>query len=850
MPLGSGVKLGPYQIVAPLGAGGMGEVYRARDPRLSRDVAVKVLPAGFSSDPERLRRFELEARAAGALNHPNILAVYDTGNHEGAPYVVSELLEGQTLRERAQAGALPVRKAVEIGVQIARGLAAAHDKGIVHRDLKPENAFVTSDGQVKILDFGLAKLTQAESGDSSQSPTEARGTDAGTVVGTVGYMSPEQVRGAAVDPRSDIFSFGAILYELLSGRRAFRKETSAETMTAILREDPPDLTQTNQSLPPALERIVAHCLEKNPQERFASARDLAFDLEALSEKSSASATGLRAGGALGGRRRALFAAGWLASVVAAAAAAFWTGERGAERRQPRYDQLSFGHGTVRSAAFSPDGASVLYSACWDGKPERIFSLRLDFPVEQPLGFDGHLVGTVGGELALLRDDKTLLRAPLSGGGAREVATGVADAAWSRDGEQFAITRRVGAEQVLEFPIGTVRYTSAGDLTLPRISPDGKRVAVLEQPSLGVTGGRAIVVDAAGARAVTTGSLNFTGLAWYSSGELWFSLRGGGGLGIHAVSLQGRRRRVVGTAHNPQLHAVSPDGRVLLSLGQSRRQVAGLAPGDSGERDLSVRGSSESYDISEDGRRYVVSDWLSTDEASAFLGTLDGAPLVRLGSGLANSISPDGRSVLVLNYTREGVGTALFLLPTGAGEPQRLPPGAVSTYLEARFLPGGRRLLMSASEAGRPRRLFVQELPDGLPKPVTPEGVFTEYAFTTSDGAWVAAGSDPDAAPFQLYPLAGGESRPITGLEKGDQPIRFAADGRRLFVRQSSKLTARAPIALLDLATGRRQVWRVLGPSDPAGVTTIYYVNLTPDGRSYVYSYFRVLSDLFLVTGLR
>jgi hypothetical protein len=854
MPLGPGARLGPYEILAPLGAGGMGEVYRARDARLAREVAIKVLPAGFSSDPERLRRFEQEARAAGALNHPNILTVHDAGHHEGAPYVVSELLEGQTLRERAQGGALPVRKAVEIGVQIARGLAAAHEKGIVHRDLKPENVFVASDGQVKILDFGLAKLTQAEtSGELSQSPTEARGTDAGTVLGTIGYMSPEQVRGAAVDHRSDIFSLGAILYELVAGRRAFSKETSAETMTAILREDPPDLTETNLALPPALERIVSHCLEKNPQERFASARDLAFNLEALSDKSGVSATALRARGAASRRRGALTGVGWLASLIAVAATAFWLGGRGNERPQPRYQQLSFGHGTVHSAAFSPDGTAVYYSASWNGEPERTFSLRLDLQLEQPLGFEGRLVGAAGGELAFLRSDKTLLRAPLSGGGAREVATGVLAADWSRDGAQFAITRRVGPKEVLEYPIGKVLYETAGEFRWPRISPDGQRVAVVDQPSLGVNGGQIMLVDAAGARRLTAGTVYPSGLTWSKDGkEVWFA-RGSNvkeSAGVYGISLNGRQRLVVGTAQDPWVHASWGDGRVLLSLGQSRRQVAGQAPGDTVERDLSVRGSSESYEISDDGRRYLVSDWVGGGVPAVFLGGLDGALPVRLGSGLGNSISPDGNTALVWKEGGERIDTALVLLPTGAGQPQDVPRGSIQTYMDTRVLADGRRLLLSASEAGRPRRLFVQDLPDGLPKPVTPEGVFTAYAFASPDGAWVAAGGDYENEPFELYPLNGGEPRPIPGLEKGDEPIRFTADGRRLFVRESSKDETRVTIVLLDLVTGQKQPWKVLTPADPAGVTSIQYVLPTPDGRAYLYGYRRVLADLFLVTNLK
>jgi serine/threonine protein kinase len=273
-----------YTIISKIGEGGMGEVYRARDTKLGRDVAIKVLPASLSENADRLNRFEQEAQAAGALNHPNILVIFHIGTHEGAPYIVSELLEGETLRERMAGSALPQRKAIDYALQIARGLAAAHEKGIVHRDIKPDNVFITNDGRVKILDFGLAKLAGAVDGTQAQSdvPTRKVNTDPGTVMGTMGYMSPEQLKGQPADHRSDIFSFGAILYEMLSGKRAFRGDSMAETMSAILREDPPDLSETNKTVSPALERVVRHCLEKNPAERFHSARDLAFAIESLS----------------------------------------------------------------------------------------------------------------------------------------------------------------------------------------------------------------------------------------------------------------------------------------------------------------------------------------------------------------------------------------------------------------------------------------------------------------------------------------------------------------------------------------------------------------------------------------
>ena len=322
--LNAATKLGPYEIAGPLGAGGMGEVYRARDTRLGRDVALKVLPEGLARDSERLRRFEQEARAASALNHPNILAIYDIGTHDGAPFLVTELLEGETLRERLQNGSLPVRKALDIAMQVAQGVAAAHEKGIIHRDLKPANIFLTNDGRAKILDFGLAKLTQQDNTSrigETQSPTRTSGgdarTEAGVVLGTAGYMAPEQVRGKPADARSDIFALGTILYEMLSGRRAFEKDSSADTMAAVLKEEPAELSGEGKRIPPALERMVRHCLEKNPAERFQSARDFAFNLAAISDASGSSATGAPTGiqQISRAKRRAIFAtigtAGWL-----------------------------------------------------------------------------------------------------------------------------------------------------------------------------------------------------------------------------------------------------------------------------------------------------------------------------------------------------------------------------------------------------------------------------------------------------------------------------------------------------------------------------------------------------------
>src|ERR1700685_977120 len=452
MNLAPGTKLGPYEIVSLLGAGGMGEVYRARDSRLRRDVAIKVLPQALSLDADRMRRFEQEALATAALNHPNILAVFDIGTHDGSPYVVSELLEGETLRERLRGGAIVVRKTLDYALQIAHGLAAAHEKGIVHRDLKPENLFLTKDGRVKILDFGLAKLTQADPGSHTSMATVTHGaTEAGVVLGTAGYMSPEQVRGMTLDPRSDIFSFGAILYEMLSGKRAFHGDTPADTMSSILKEDPPELNETNRNVSPALERIVQHCLEKNPEARFHSASDIAFDLEHLSGISSSSAKVSPIAGGQTRRWPWLALAGGVTLAGIMLALGWWLGHAGAHVSQPEYKQITFRTGPIGNARFTPDGSGVIYSAAWDGGDDQLYIASGNDPGARELGLkDADLLSiSKNGELAVRLRSKfyggyartgTLARVPLSGGTPRELMDNVQDADWAADGEKRAVVR--------------------------------------------------------------------------------------------------------------------------------------------------------------------------------------------------------------------------------------------------------------------------------------------------------------------------------------------------------------------------------------------------------------------------
>src|SRR5215470_9530904 len=537
MPLVSGSKLGPYEIVSPLGAGGMGEVYRARDTRLGRDVALKILPQSFAADGERLHRFEQESRAVAAFNHPNILAIHDVGQHNGSPFLVSELLEGESLRAVLDRGALPQRKAIDYGVQIAQGLAVAHAKEIVHRDLKPENLFVTRDGRLKILDFGLAKAMQKTSapGSDSEGVTQTSAqTAAGMVMGTASYMAPEQVRGESVDARTDIFAFGAVLYEMLSGHRAFRRDTSAETMTAVLKDDPPELTDAQHPISPALDRIVRRCLEKSPEQRFQSAKDLAFALEALSGTSHPSAPQAKI---VAARRKPLTIAVAVLCGIAALAGAYFAGTQRRSSKQARFERLTFQRGHIRGARFTHDGQGVIYSAAWEGRPFEVFSSRIGDHNARSLDLKNAMVVGVSaaGDIALLTNVRrslesnwmqfgTLARVSESGGAAREILEDVWDADISRDGKQFAVVRSAGGPQQLEYPIGKILFKTSGYISHPRISPDGRRVAFLEHPVYGDDRGYLDLVDAgANVKRLTVESQGEEGVTWSPDGrEVWYA----------------------------------------------------------------------------------------------------------------------------------------------------------------------------------------------------------------------------------------------------------------------------------------------------------------------------------------
>ena len=856
--LNVGAKLGPYEIVGTLGAGGMGEVYRARDARLSRDVAIKVLPAAFSRDPERLRRFEQEARATAALNHPNILAIFDIGNHEESLYVVTELLEGETLRQRIQAGPVPPRKATDYALQIARGLAAAHDQGITHRDLKPENVFLTKDGRIKILDFGLAKVAEAGKGSpGADTPTLALQTEPGLVLGTIGYMSPEQVRGKPADARSDIFSLGAILYEMVSGKRAFQGDTAADTMSAILKAEPPPLTETQQNVPPGLARIVEHCLEKDAANRFQSARDVAFALEAFSGSSSTQAAVPQGAESPKGRTLSALSAvsaALLVAVVAFAAARMTV--PGAP--QPAFHQLTFPRGYIQAARFAPDGETIIYSAAWTGKPIELFSTRPEGGESRALGLpDTDLLAVSStGELAVRLTPRftgayttvgTLARTMLAGGTPRPLENDIEFADWTPDGKDLAIVRRVGGRTRLEFPVGHALYETAGWIGNPRFSPRGDLIAFIDHLSLIGDPGFVVVTDLSGQKKTLTRQFDsIQGLAWSSSGnEVWFTASPGSARALRAVSLNGKERLIVGVPGILSLFDVSRSGRVLLANDDWRVGIIALAPGSTQEQDLSWMDFSAIRDMSSDGKLLLFDE---SGEAggpggAVYLRKMDGSPPVRLSGGNSNSLSDDGKWVLG-SIARDF--NTLQLLPTGTGQPRTAKLGLIR-YHWGNWLPGGHQILFVGSEPDHGGRVYRMDVPQGQPHPVTSEGVeVVSYTHFVSPDGQFFLGLDEERQS-RIYSVQSGEGKPVPGMEPGEVAFGWTGDGRRVYVYRPA---VPALVYRVELSTGQRELWKELNPPDPAGINFIRTPHVSADGKSYAYNYNRVLSELFLVDGLK
>jgi Tol biopolymer transport system component len=864
MPITSGTRLGPFEILAPLGAGGMGEVYRASDARLGRDVAVKVLSAEFSSDTDRRSRFEQEARAASALNHPNIVTIYEIGSTSSTTYIAMELVDGKTLREVLAAGALPTRRLLDIGYQMADALAKAHAAGIVHRDVKPDNVMVSRDGSVKMLDFGLAKLLKEQPEDTSSAPTE-HATRSGTVLGTVGYMSPEQASGKPVDFASDQFALGSILYEMATGHRAFQRDTSAETLTAIIREDVEPVGRLNASVPAPFRWIVERCLQKDPEDRYASTRDLAREIKALREHLSETVAPTEVSGAVAPvrqpRKRPYGRAGLLLLTVALAfGAGTWLQKRLTHAAPPSYQQITFGRGTIRSARFAPDGQTIVYSAAWDDQPLKLFLKHPSSPDSLPLELpSANLLGiSPSGEMAIAVDCRSnhpgvcrgrLARAALTGGAPRDMAEGIQDADWSPAEDNLLVVRDVGGLSRIEYPIGKVLYETSGHVSYARFSPQADRIAFMDHTFPADDAGTVAVIDLAGNKTTLTGRwASEHGLAWSPSGkEVWFTAtEAGANRSLYAVSLDGRVRVVTRVPGGLKLHDIAASGRVLLTRESPRVGILGMMQGDTKERDMSFLDYSFAADIAPNASVLLFDEEGEAGGANytVYVHKSDRSPVVRLGEGNALALSPDGRWALSMMPV---ANSPLILLPTGTGGHRDLDTAGISPSQAATWFPDSERLLFAGSEADRGLRLYVLDVDGGAPRPIGPEGIRDALpGFAVSpDGRLVAAVGDDHKG--LLVSVDGGDSRPIPGVEEGEFPLRFSPDGRWIYLWKRGDVPAR--ITRLDLETGHREPWKNLLPADPAGVERISNVLVTPDGKGYAYCYARLLSDLFVVEGL-
>jgi len=853
-----GQVLGHYRLLEKIGGGGMGEVFRARDDRLERDVAVKIIRPASSADQDRIRRFEQEARAAAALSHPNILAIYDIGIYDGTPYIVSELLEGQTLRQCLFEGPLPVRQAADYALQIAQGLIAAHEKHIVHRDLKPENLFIAKGGRVKILDFGIAKLIPEEESVTDSVEGLTTQTRAGVVLGTVSYMSPEQLRGRPVDHRSDIFTLGAILYEMLSGRRAFHGDTNVDTITAVLKEEPARLIEIRPNIPASFEPIVSHCLEKDSDCRFQSARDLAFALGTLTNIST-SKQQLVPIAAIKSQSRKRWM--WVTAVLvlAVACGALLGAFFHSAQISPSYTRLTFERGTIYSARFSSDGRNVIYGASWNGRPLQLYSTPSDSPLEHPLEVgSAHLLDiSSSNEMALeLRGrhgsrlefiNGTLARAPLAGGAPREVLDEVRWADWDSKNE-LAVVHHVGGRSRLEYPIGKVLYETAGWISDLRVSPKDQEIAFLEHPALWDDRGSVCVVDMAGHKTeLSSGWESEDGLAWSKEGdEIWFTATERGyNRALWAVTLSGKKRQILSAPGGLTLQDVARDGRALITFDNERLAMETSHNGDRKDaKDLSWYDWTIPTAVSRNGQ------WVLFEEASEPTGPnyttairkLDGSAPIRLGDGSPGDLSPDGKwAVSIFTGTPEHI----TLLPIGTGEPQNISPAGVDHLQNgsARFMPDGKRILFGGESAGR-LRSYILDINGGNLRPVTPEGVVAKVV--SPDGKYVA-GWDPDLG-IKLYSITGGEARSIPGLDPGFAPAQWSADGSALYVYRNGEMPLQ--VYRVNLGTGKQQMVREITPADSTGVVSVGPIAMSLDASRYVYSYYHNLSVLYIISGLK
>ena len=856
-----GKSLRSYRIEAKLGAGGMGVVYKAVDSRLGRTAAIKILSA-TALNADRERRFIQEAKAASSLNHPNIVTIYDIDTQEvdGQPvqYIAMEYVAGDTLDHLIGRKGLRVRDVLKYAVQIADALAAAHAAGIVHRDLKPANVIVTPQGTVKILDFGLAKLSEPTEADAYAETVHGEGsplTEAGTILGTVAYMSPEQADGKKVDTRSDVFSFGSVLYEMATGQRAFGGGSKLSSLSAVLYRDPQPPSQTIPEIPPELDRIIARCLKKDPERRWQTMADVKVALEELREETDSSKVGLMspppASRSLPPAKRwpiARLVTGIVLGVALGLVSGISYEQKFFRPEPPSFQRLTFRRGDVTSAKFAP-GDTVVYSAEWDGAPSTLFSAQPGNREARPLQLPSARVLAISqsGEMAILLgggDVGTLARVPFGGGAPREILEGVSGADWGPDGESLAVVRTVGGRFQLEYPVGTILYaTEKRPPMMPRVSADGKLVAFFDY-DVEVGDYALCVVGANHPRQVLSRGWRAIGALNWSVGnhEVWFS---GGQPGsdpaLYAVTLTGAQRLISQTGGIIVMQDVARDGRVLLSTVNSRLGILYLPPNGSAQHDLAWLDSSLLYELSNDGKSALFVE-LSNGQgrnSAIYMRKTDGSPAIRLGYGNRPSISPDGKWVACIH--NEGERSGLMLLPTGPGE-SRFPKIEGIHFDGVEWLPDNKRILFTGNETGHAIRTWIYEVEENKWTPLTQEG--TRGTRVSPDGRWFVT---VDAHKLLLSPLGGGESKTILDLQNGESAVRWSGDGRYLFLQQREPSSIK--IIRLEVATHRQEPWLVVRVPEP-GAEFFGPLALSADGKACASTFQHDLANLFLVRGLK
>ncbi len=873
-----GETIGPYEVLSELGSGGMGTVYLAQDARLGRKIALKLLPPQFTNDEDRLRRFQQEARAASALNHPNILTVHEIEQKAGLHYIATEFVDGVTLRQHMNKQRMNLGEVLDVATQVASALQAAHAAGIAHRDIKPENVMIRSDGYIKVLDFGLAKLTE---NDSAPAPSE---TNPGVVMGTPRYMSPEQARGRDVDLRTDIFSLGTVIYEMVTGKLPFEGETTSDVIAALIKDEPESMRTIVPELPVEFEQVVNKALVKDRSLRYQTIAEFLSALQGLKDEIKSGALVRTIDGSLDAQtirtrtatdphaqqqtERLSLSRGWTLTIVLVLIAVVAGGAVLAiklltpslsENITKRAHQLTNRDGFISSARFGPDGKSVVYSAGLDGKPLELFFTDVDGSQSRSAGMESAALKSVSrsGKIAVLVDFElnwsdgykgTLKILPPGGGSAETVIPGVDDAAFAPDGTFAVVTSGFG-EQQLEYPAGTVLYKSPGWMSYPRFSPKGDKIAFFEHP-LGDFSGSIAVFDlkTKTKRNIASEWQALKGLAWDpKTDEIWF---GGSKVSkrvtINAVSVAGQVRMNLyeSPGVNARIEDISDDGKLLITQGTNHTTMISLQGKSATEAVDSRFAWSTSVDISADGNTLLFYQWGYEasdifEDSEVYLRRLNSEP-VKLGPGRALALSPDANWALAVQTRPQ---PQLVLLPASLGQPKLLPNPGIKEYHYATFFPDGQRILFTGIEArdGAVIRSFVQDVNTGDFHPFTEEG--TVALRVSPDGKRVIT-LQPDQT-FYIQDLNGRELKPISGLESDDVPIQWSDDGRAVFVKGAGDFAAK--IYRVNLKTGERQEWREIDPPNKVGLVGLEVnqggILITPDGKVCIYTYWILLQQI-------